>query len=101
MAIRWQGDTNVPESLYITFTSLGIGIVNNTQFVALTIGAPKERMASVVSLFLLSQQLGNMFGISGGAALVHLVFLRGLGDTLSSLPHKDKVSVQKPLNLHV
>ncbi len=86
MALHWQGPINVWESLYIIFTSLGVGIVNSTQFVALTLGAPKERMALMVSLFLLSQQVGNMVGTSGSAALLHTVFRRHLVERLGSLP---------------
>lgn len=91
MAIRWQGPISIPESLYITLPSVGLGIVTSTQFTALNIRAPKARAGSAVSVYLLCQQLGVMLGISSSTALVHVTFRNGLFERLASSPNKDKV----------
>lgn len=91
MAIRWQGPINVFESLYLTLPALGLGIVTSTQLTALNLKAPKDRAASAVSVYLLSQQIGVMLGTSASAALLHAIFRSVLSGKLGSLPHKDKV----------
>lgn len=92
MTFRWHGRINTWEAIYILFPALGYGIVNSTQFIALMLDAPQEHASMFTSLFLLSQQVGTMVGISVSAALLQRVFRLGLVSRLGSSPQSNGVS---------
>lgn len=94
IALRWRGHINIWESLYVFATSFGVGAVNSTQFVSVSAGAPKDRMATAVSLFFLSQQVGMMIGASTSSSLLQYVFRAKLTYGLDGVgPDEDTVSL--------
>ncbi|MCJ1350951.1 MAG: hypothetical protein MMC33_000933 [Icmadophila ericetorum] len=94
IALRWHGHINIWESLYVFGTSFGVGAVNSAQFVSLSAAAPKDRMATAVSLFFLSQQVGMMIGASSSSSLLQYVFEMKLSEGLEGVgPDKETVSI--------
>ncbi|KAL8731087.1 MAG: hypothetical protein Q9166_003615, partial [cf. Caloplaca sp. 2 TL-2023] len=72
--LRWHGRLNVWESLYILPASIGVGLLNATQFVAVSAAVEKKHLATSISIFLLSQQVGMMIGAGGSTALLRREF---------------------------
>ena len=66
----------------------------NAQFIGLTVAAPEDQRGTAIGLYYLSQQLGMIFGIGGFAALLEKAFRINLGETLRSIPEKNKVSAR-------
>lgn len=91
--LRWRGRINVWESLYIFPASLGVGLLNSSQFTGLAASVEKSQLATAVSTFYLSQQIGLMIGAGGSAALLRRSFRDALMANLSGFPDADKVSV--------
>ena len=84
IALRWRGPINVWESLYILPAAMGVGLLNSSQFIGLSATAQKEQLATTISTFFLSQQLGMMIGASVSAALLRNVFRSSLVKMLGS-----------------
>ena len=74
VALRWYNPIEIWECLYMVLSGLGVGIVISTQFVLISAAAPKDRIATAVSLFYLAQQIGMMTGTSSSAAIVQSGF---------------------------
>lgn len=90
--LRWRGRINVWESLYIFPASIGVGMLNSSQFTGLAASVERSQLATAVSMFYLSQQVGLMMGASGSAALLRRTFRDALMANLSGLSNADKVS---------
>ena len=97
--LRWRGQINVWESLYIFPASLGVGMLNSSQFTGLAASVEKSQLATAVSTFYLSQQIGLMIGAGGSAALLRRTFRDALMVNLSGFPNADKVSVSNGLEM--
>ena len=91
--LRWRGRINVWESLYIFPAGLGVGMLNASQFTGLAASVEKSQVATAVSIFYLSQQIGLMMGASGSAALLRKTFRDALMVKLSGLSNADEVSI--------
>lgn len=87
--LRWRGPINVWESLYIFPASFGVGLLNSSQFVGVSTTVERPQLATTVSIFFLSQQMGMMIGASGSGALLQRTFrnslVRSLGDRVDSV----------------
>lgn len=57
---------------------MAIGLLNSSQFIALSAAVEKVQLATTISTFSLAQQLGMLVGASGSAALLRMVFRKGL-----------------------
>ena len=90
--LRWRGRINSRESLYIFPASLGVGMLSSSQFTGLAAYVEKYQLATAVSIFYLSQQIGLMEA-SGSAALLRRTFRDALMVKLSGLLNADKVSI--------
>ena len=90
--LRWRGHINVWESLYIFPASLGVGMLNSSQFTGLAASVEKSQLATAVSTFYLSQQIGLMMGASGSAALLRKTFRDALEVNLSGFTDAEKVN---------
>ncbi|MCJ1230460.1 hypothetical protein MMC12_007134 [Toensbergia leucococca] len=91
--LRWRGRINVWESLlYVFSASLGVGMLNSSQFIGLAASIEKPQLATAVSLFYLSQQMGLMIGASGSAALLRTSFrnalVKNLGHSADGKQHR-------------
>ncbi|KAL9126249.1 MAG: hypothetical protein Q9175_007944 [Cornicularia normoerica] len=89
--LRWRGPINVWESLYIFPASFGVGLLNSSQFVGVSTVVERPQLATTVSIFFLSQQMGMMIGASGSGALLQRTFrnslVRSLGDRVDSVQY--------------
>lgn len=83
--LRWRGRIEIWESLYLSPAALAIGLLNSSQFVALSAAVEKEHLATIISTYFLSLQLGILIGASASASLLRVVF----GTTLAGLVGKD------------
>ncbi|MCJ1230374.1 hypothetical protein MMC12_007047 [Toensbergia leucococca] len=95
--LRWRGRINVWESLYIFPASLGVGMLNSSQFIGLAASIEKPQLATAVSLFYLSQQIGLMIGASGSAALLRKTFRDALVENLGDLADGNQTLTSLPL----
>ena len=93
IAVRWQGPLSVWESLEILPCSLGVGLLTSSQFVGLLAGVDKSHLATALSTFFMSQQIGMMIGASASAAILRNGFYGALTDRLSGFPNSTKVSI--------
>ena len=82
ITLRWRGPINIWESLYIFPAAVGVGLLNSSQFIALSLAVEKSQLATSIGMFFLSQQLGMMFGASVSAVILTSVFRSGLMKTL-------------------
>ena len=89
ITLRWRGPINIWESFYIFPAAIGVGLLNSSQFIALSLAVEKSQLPTSVGMFFLSQQLGMMLGASVSAVVLTSVFRDGLMKTLGS----DKVHV--------
>ena len=89
---RWRGRINVWESLEILPASLGVGLLNSSQFIGLSAAVEKSHLATAISIFFLSQQIGMMVGASASAALLRQGFRDALVKDLPDLPDRNIVS---------
>ncbi|KAJ5780601.1 MFS general substrate transporter [Penicillium paradoxum] len=84
MVLRWANGIQGIEVYYCFPWAMGSGLLLSAQFIALTICAPEDQMASATAVYYLSQQVGQIIGTSvSTAALQGLFRLRldiGLGD---------------------
>ena len=90
---RWRGPINIWESLYIFPASFGVGLLNSSQFVAISASVEKPQLATTISIFFLSQQMGMMIGASGSGALLQRTFRNALEKTLGDHAGMSEVSI--------
>ncbi|KAK0513525.1 hypothetical protein JMJ35_004511 [Cladonia borealis] len=90
---RWRGPINTWESLYIFPASFGVGLLNSSQFVAISASVEKPQLATTISIFFLSQQMGMMIGASGSGALLQRTFRNALEKTLGDHAGMSEVSI--------
>lgn len=67
-------------------------MILSTQFVGLTISAPKAQSVIAVSVYYLSQQIGSMIGVATSAALLRRDFSHRLLQRLRDCDDQDTVS---------
>ncbi|KAG9498419.1 hypothetical protein J7337_009224 [Fusarium musae] len=95
MLLRWHGETNWLESLYVFPGGLGMGIAQSAAFIALQASInPKDKAAASSGIFL-AVTLGSVVGMAGTSAAIQ-GFLRhdiqqNLGDLGKSQPFIDEV----------
>lgn len=91
--LRWRQGTNAWEgSLYAFPSGLGSGMILSTQFIGLSTSAPKDQLATSISIYYLSQQVGTIVGISVTAAVLRGAFQNTLMRELGDVPGKAEVS---------
>ncbi|RAK76332.1 MFS general substrate transporter [Aspergillus fijiensis CBS 313.89] len=115
MVLRWLHGIQPLEVLYCFPWGIGGGLFLSAQFIALTIRAPAEQLASAIAVYHLAQQVGQIVGTSVSAAALQRVFRArvavGLGQVAgkreliehivqdynftSTLPHGIQLAVQE------
>jgi len=96
--LRWHGRINGWESLYIFPASLGVGLLNSSQFIGLSASVEKSHLATTTSIFFLSQQIGMMIGASASSALLGSTFRDALVGRMSHGVDSSQVSVAHSSN---
>ena len=81
------------ESLYIFPASFGVGLLNSSQFVAISAAVEKPQLATTISIFFLSQQMGMMIGASGSGALLQRTFRNALVKNLGDHAEMSEVNI--------
>ena len=81
------------ESLYIFPASFGVGLLNSSNFVAVSAAVERPQLATTISIFFLSQQLGMMIGASGSGALLQRAFRNALTKSLGDSAERREVSI--------
>ncbi|KAL9127025.1 MAG: hypothetical protein Q9217_004014 [Psora testacea] len=89
--LRWRGHISVWESLEILPASLGVGLLNSSQFIGLSAAVEKSHLATAISIFFLSQQIGMMIGASASAALLRYGFRDALIQKLTDWPDRNSI----------
>ncbi len=89
--LRWRGRISVWESLEIFPPSVGVGLLSSSQFIGLSAAVDKGDLATTISMFFLSGQLGMMIGASGSTAVAKYGFQDALSRRLGDWPDKDHV----------
>lgn len=79
LMLRWHGETNWLESLYIVPGGFGAGVAQSALFIALQVVVDAEHMAPAVSMMYLSTNVASMVGI----ASAHAVMQHFLGQSLA------------------
>lgn len=80
MIIRWDGNTNWIESMYIFPGGLGCGIIQSAVFIAIQASIDPENKAAGISGFFLATQIGTVIGMAAVSALM----IGGLRQTLAA-----------------
>lgn len=95
IGLRWRHGTNFWESLYTFPAGLSFGMILSTQFIGLSASAPKRQIATAVSTYYLSQQVGILVGVGASAAMLRMDFRKTLLRQLEN--YSDRNCVSDPL----
>ena len=87
--MRWRGQINVWESLYIFPASFGVGLLNSSQFVGVSAAVERPQLATTISIFFLSQ----LIGASASGALLQRTFRNALVKSLRGRAERSEVSI--------
>ncbi|KAE9968812.1 hypothetical protein EG328_007270 [Venturia inaequalis] len=91
LILRWHGNTNFWESLYIIPGGFGTGMAEAATFIGLTASVPTEYQAMAIGGLFLASNVGVISGLAGSSAVAELTLKRELDKTLLSFPNKEKV----------
>lgn len=91
--LRWRAGASLWESLYAFPSGVMQGIILSGQFIGMSLSAPKNRLATAVGAYSLSQQLGLMIGTTACSAILQGAFGRTLLERLDGFP--DKIEVRR------
>ncbi|KAF5232520.1 hypothetical protein FANTH_12937 [Fusarium anthophilum] len=85
MLLRWHGQTNWLESLYVFPGGLGMGIAQSAAFIALQASIdPKDKAAASSGIFL-AVTLGSVVGMAGTSAAIQGLLRHDIQQSLSHL----------------
>lgn len=71
--VRWTGNTNIMEAMYIFPGGLGTGITHSSTFVAITAGTTEEELAIAGAGLYLCGSLGSLLGATLAASILRVV----------------------------
>lgn len=81
------------ESLYIFPASFSVGLLDSSQFVGVSAAVERPQLATTISIFFLSQQMGMMIGASASGTLIQRTFRNALVKSLRGRAERSEVSV--------
>ncbi|KAJ4045409.1 hypothetical protein NW756_013451 [Fusarium oxysporum] len=85
MLLRWHGQTNWLESLYVFPGGLGMGVAQSAAFIALQASIdPKDKAAASSGIFL-AVTLGSVVGMAGTSATIQGLLRHDIQQNLSDL----------------
>ncbi|KAI9791588.1 MAG: hypothetical protein M1816_003674 [Peltula sp. TS41687] len=91
VTLRWRHGTNIWEAQYVVLVGVGFGVVLATQFLALTASAPKAQLATAIGMYYLSQQFGEILGVSIAATILRIDFRNTLRRRLGDRPDAERI----------
>jgi hypothetical protein len=92
LILRWHGETNFWESLYIIPGGLGTGIAEASVFVSLSASVDQAHQAVALSGLFLAANIGLISGLASSSAVLELSVKSELEKNLASYPNKETVS---------
>lgn len=93
MIVRWANGIHGIEVYYCFPWAMGSGLLLSAQFIALTMCAPKQQMASATAVYYLSQQVGQIIGTSISTAALQRLFRLRLSVGLGGVPLSQRTQV--------
>jgi hypothetical protein len=91
LILRWHGNTNVWESLYIIPGGFGTGMAEASIFIGLTASVKPELQSIALSGLFLAGNIGVISGLTGSSAVLETSLRSELNKRLTKYPEKDKV----------
>ena len=91
LILRWQGNTNFWESLYIIPGGFGTGMAEASVFIGLTASVKAEMQSVALSGLFLAANIGMIGGLAGSSAVLEVSLRSELNKRLAEYPNKDKV----------
>ncbi|KAF2845035.1 MFS general substrate transporter [Plenodomus tracheiphilus IPT5] len=85
LILRWHGDTNWLESLYIFPGGFGMGVVQSALFISVQAGIDPTQTAVAASALYLASAIGALSGMAGVSAVLQSTLRLGLDRRLSNL----------------
>jgi hypothetical protein len=89
LILRWHGNTNWLESMYIAPGGFGSGVVQSALFISIQAAIDPAHSAVAASSLFLASTTGMMTGMAAVAALLQEMLQRGLGRRLLSLGYSE------------
>lgn len=86
--MRYRDGCYTWELFYLFPSGMSNGILFSTQFIGMSLSAPKERLATSIGIYYLSQQLGFIIGPAASVAIVQRLFATRLSKGLEGLNEK-------------
>ncbi|KAH7253279.1 major facilitator superfamily domain-containing protein [Fusarium solani] len=83
--LRWHGNTNWLESLYILVSGFGTGFVQSAVFISLQSAVEKTQLTAAISCLYLSVALGSTQGLAMINAVLQMAVRRNLGRRLADI----------------
>jgi predicted MFS family arabinose efflux permease len=84
LILRWHGNTNWFESLYIFPCGFAMGIVQSALFISMQAGIEPVFAAIAASVLYLAQPIGNVAGLAVASAVLQGTFKQGLDQRLEN-----------------
>ncbi|KAL6703416.1 hypothetical protein ACN47E_009675 [Coniothyrium glycines] len=91
LILRWHGNTNWAESLYIFPGGFGTGIVQSALFISLQAAIDPAYTAIAASTLYLTSSVGMLSGMAGVSAVLQGTLRKGLAQRLDKLGFSDQV----------
>lgn len=91
--VRWQGDIQWFDGLYVALPGVGMGILQSTTFIHLAASLTHSEIAISGASWFLAQNIGVLVGASFSTATINYVLGVKLGRALGSIDGKDEVCI--------
>jgi hypothetical protein len=92
LVLRWHGQTNIFESMYITLSGFGTGVALSTTFIGLTAGVEPSDIAVAATGLYQAQNIGMVTGLSITGAVIQGTLRPMLKQKLRGFKHRRTVS---------
>jgi hypothetical protein len=91
LVIRWHGNTNWAESLYIFPGGFGMAVAMSTTFIALTASVSREDYAVAASGLYQAMSIGGSMGSCITMSILQAILRPSLEQSLKNVGNKDDV----------
>jgi MFS family permease len=91
ITVRWRHGTNIWEAQYVDLIGVGFGMLLSTTFIGLSASAPKPQLATAIGMYYLSQQFGEILGVSISATILRGDFRNTLQKRLGDQPDAERI----------
>lgn len=92
IVFSWLSPVDFRSAILVLPAGVFAGIFFSSSFVGLSLCAPKKHMATAISCYYISQELGGAIGTSLGAGLLEVKFRAMMEERLDNIPDFSNVS---------